>query len=421
MNKELFDKRIKELSIHKDACGGYNGKRTYDFHLNEKEWSKCERNMPLEIKEAYKNGGGSELLKRKNTPPKMAHIASSSRFIYETFKLNQYEKLLTITNTINNNGKFYFEYKLPIRKGTNKEIATANMDGAYIYNSDKSGIFIEAKCHELFDTHTITFSYSYFLEGYLTGKDKLSLQLNENLLRFKIKKSAFGFDKTHKYIYFNIKKFLCDLFELTKSESSNKELVYYYNKENIIKMKHKNKLQKQIEIFINSHYISSFLKRNNITIKFIEDDTCADHSIFDRNNIVFDASYLIDGYLNSNKSCSLQLDNKFIEVELDKTTFGISPDDNLFLDIKQCICHLLSISSTALTNKDLIFLYFKPKNLNNEKFNFEKEFNSLEDQFVSFCNTPSINRILKEYNISTKLVYSTNNSFEEDPVFVIKQ
>ena len=373
--------------------------------------------MSQDIKAAYKKGGGSELLRRENMPPKMAHIASSSRFIYETFKSSPNEKVSKIIKNISSEGIFTFEHKLPIINGFNEEITEANMDGTYISNSEKHGVFFEAKCHELFDSHSIVFSYTYFLKGYLTKKEKQSLQLKNNQIKFKIKKSALGFNKSHKYIHFNIKKFLCDLFELSTSKSAKKELIYYYNKNKIMTMLHKDELKEQINIFINSYYVSGFLKRNNIEINFKEDNNYHENELFKRNTLSFESSYLLDGYLNGNANHSLQLDNKYIEVEIDKTVFGIPSNEKLYLDIKQFICHLFSISSTKLLTKDLVFLYFKPKDLNSGNVNFEKEYNYLENQFSAFCNNNNIARILKEFNISTRLVYATNNSFEDTPVF----
>ena len=129
-------------------------------------------------------------------------------------------------------------------------------------------------------------------------------------------------------------------------------------------MLHKDELKEQINIFINSYYVSGFLKRNNIEIKFKEDNNHHENELFKRNALSFESSYHLDGYLNGNANHSLQLDNKYIEVEIDKTVFGILSNEKLYLDIKQFICHLFSISSTKLLTKDLVFLYFKPKDLN---------------------------------------------------------
>jgi hypothetical protein len=197
INKEMFDKKLIELYLKND----YNKddfnyraedfkiqgekQKSYPLYFSKKKWNMFLKNLK-EDKEAYKSyvlGGGSETIekyiKRGKTynPPKMAAVASSSRFIYSTFKDKKYkDKISKIVGDILD-GEFRFEHILPF-----KNVSKSFLDGSYI-SKDKA-VFLEAKCHEIFDKHKIILRKSYYESGLLTSDNDFSLQISNVILKY---------------------------------------------------------------------------------------------------------------------------------------------------------------------------------------------------------------------------------------------
>jgi hypothetical protein len=91
--KAKFDLEIKRLSGLDENFFGYktpDGK-VYDNYLSNDTWDNFKNQMSNRFRQSYSDGSGGELLPSKGRggwyPPKMASIASSSRFAYLTFKL----------------------------------------------------------------------------------------------------------------------------------------------------------------------------------------------------------------------------------------------------------------------------------------------------------------------------------------------
>lgn len=296
--KIIFDERLKELAIQNkiysenDFLYITRDNNTYPNYLNNNLFEKLLNIMKEnnnEIYMQYKNGSGGELdskysrKTKKYIPPKMASIASSSRFAYLTFiDKNNYNEISKIINEKELENRFYFEEKLNVK---NIKGATPNLDVMAKTKDGNSGIFFEVKCHELFNHHIIEFSDAYIKTNVLTSKKEYSLQFNENELK-----------------------------------------------------------------------------------------------------------------MNKDK------------VRINKSVFGYSQDERVLIDIKQLVCHLLGIANTSYEKKQLIYLYFKPKNINDKEIN--DIFNQLTNQFIRISKLKEILNFCNRYNISLKLVYATNDAFE---------
>lgn len=278
--KRNFDKILKELSPYDEKCFGYvtaDGE-IFDVYFENKIWNEFCKEMLKDEKayNAYALGSGGELKEKlksnkKSLPPKMASIASSSRFIYCTFKdKNYYNKLSLITNDLEKDGEFRFEDKLKIKNVSN---ATANLDASY--KTLDRHIYVEAKCHELFNTHKILFSYAYLKGNALTGNYQYSLNIDEeylimNEMDVQVKGEAFGLSETER-LFLNVKQFISHLLSIANTSVENKELIYlYFKPDKVIEFNEEyNILEQQFASFCKSKYISDFCKKNNILIKLV--------------------------------------------------------------------------------------------------------------------------------------------------------
>lgn len=279
-NESKFDKKLKELSGYNESCFGYvtadGGK--YDLYFENQLWHNFISEMSKDEKayKAYALGSGSEL-KEKTTknkkiiPPKMASIASSSRFIYCTFKnKDYYKKLSLIVDDIDDNGEFQFEDKLAIK---NVKMAKANLDASY--KTPNKHIYIEAKCHEMFATNELTFSKGYLKGKALCGDYKYSLNIDEKFIIIndddvQISPRAFNLSEDEK-LYICAKQFICHLLGVSHFNVSCKELIYLYFKPEKLSGYDKEYaiLERQFDNFCKSKYISEFCLKNNISIKLV--------------------------------------------------------------------------------------------------------------------------------------------------------
>lgn len=157
--KASFDKQLKK-NVDNDDIFGYavlpNEDREYPEHVYKEYYSKrtfsefCEemKDKYKDIYVAYAKGKGSELV---GAPPKMASVASSSRFCYLALR----DASIDVFGE-NSGKKFEFEKNLPVCeiKGTNPQM-DAFCDG------ESADYFFEFKCHELFDVHEKEISEQY--------------------------------------------------------------------------------------------------------------------------------------------------------------------------------------------------------------------------------------------------------------------
>ena len=146
ISKNKFDYLIKKnlVDVFGNDCFGYEIEdKSYDIYYNKEAYnkfiSKMQNGKYNKFYNQYNRGKGSELKEKRNMPPKMASVASSSRFCYLALR-DGYKQF-------NNSEDIIFEHSCRI-KGVN---AIANLD-AYI---PKANIYCEVKCHEIFSQHSI--------------------------------------------------------------------------------------------------------------------------------------------------------------------------------------------------------------------------------------------------------------------------
>lgn len=110
--------------------------RDYWNYMSNKSWEKHVRAMLPEHFYQYKKADGGELFEKNSRwgllPPKMASFGSSSRMIYNLSK---------------DTPEFVFEKQMPTHVGHD-----ANLDGFLLCNN--TAIFVEAKCREIYSSHT---------------------------------------------------------------------------------------------------------------------------------------------------------------------------------------------------------------------------------------------------------------------------
>ena len=132
--------RDKERRESKPYYGeGYiisKSKSVYDRYMSNEGWERYLAEMSEDHRIQYEKGDGGELNEKRGRwgtyPPKMACYGSSSRIIY------------TLLRGVAN---IEFEKKFATQVGH-----TANLD-AYLQTSD-TDIFLEAKCREIYASHT---------------------------------------------------------------------------------------------------------------------------------------------------------------------------------------------------------------------------------------------------------------------------
>lgn len=172
MNKNEFDKLIKEQLCQADYVFGYKiEEKLYPNYYTVDEFKKYKsslKKIKLDGKyktvfEAYESGKGEELNEKHNKkykklmPPKMASVASSSRYTVESILKAPYENIQQIFN-LKYNYKKDAEIGMPFQRGG----IPPQLD-AHLYDDNRE-IFIEAKCHEIFSSHPMKMKISYALQ-----------------------------------------------------------------------------------------------------------------------------------------------------------------------------------------------------------------------------------------------------------------
>lgn len=269
MNKTNFDNIIlNNLVIAEGADAfGYHiseADTSYPVYYNKNAFDTFINQMKQGYPDAYTayyNGKGSELLPAANgkNPPKMASVASSSRFCYLALR-NGAQAL--------GGGKVEFEYDCPIEgiRGTAPQMDARSAEG---------NIFIEVKCHEIFDKHHIELSAQY--RNWLTDLNKgfaLSIPENSEMSKIRLPLSLFNIHENSSM--FDIKQLLCHLMGIASHPQKPATLVYLFFKpqaENTAEQKQIDevfcKLQSEIKCIFNSEPIANFCKANQITLRAV--------------------------------------------------------------------------------------------------------------------------------------------------------
>lgn len=275
MNKTEFDNIIKKNLVEKygeDKFGYIIEDKPYDNYYCNEEFQIFKNEM--EHKEEYSKyyncyyaGAGSELIEKKSryglVPPKMASVASSSRFCYLALRDGATIDLI-------GGNKVQFEYECEISDITSKTYPQLD---AFI---EDSNTFIEAKCHEIFDPHQIVMSKKYI--EYLSRDFEIDLEGMIKEEKIIIPLSEFGINKN--FSRFDIKQLLCHLIGISskkkKLDIDNVNLTYLFFKpktsDEIINQQIDmifDDLAGEInQIFTNEH-ICKFTSKHNITLKAI--------------------------------------------------------------------------------------------------------------------------------------------------------
>jgi hypothetical protein len=205
--QQRFDLAKKEFEKGNTNDGYYmaDSNKTYKTHYTNSKWEEFVSEMKMDYPEAYDryyNCPGGEMKEyydkrwKQLLPPKMASYGSSSRFIY------------MISRHI---PSFWFEEGLPISfPGYGKE-AEASLDGFY----EKKCIFVEAKCHEFYNSLNTEFKekyedfYNYLVDA--TG-GRFSFVVNK---KFRKPTVRFSWEKTP-ITQFDLKQVLCHLLGIAK-------------------------------------------------------------------------------------------------------------------------------------------------------------------------------------------------------------
>jgi len=276
--KSRFDKIIKDNIIAKkeksDDSFGYcvlpNNDKKFDVHVYDLYYSNREfdefcntmKNEYNAIYDYYARGKGSELV---GTPPKMASVASSSRFCY--LSLRNATKIDTIRDFGFDEGEkveqFEFEKDLvvPNVTGTNPQ-----MD-AFI-ETDETVFFFEFKCHEIFDNH----------------KKELSLQYQKPLAEFDVTMSStaipyasFGIDQIK---LFDLKQFITHILGIINYDPDNGKrkvfsYVYFKPKKVAKNLFNYEELTGEIRNIFNSTAVNNICTNNQIELRlyYYENDT----------------------------------------------------------------------------------------------------------------------------------------------------
>lgn len=259
MRKNNFDAIIKKnlMKIIGDKFGYItaDGVKHDDYYKKEVFETFCDE-MKYGHWKRFAEGAGSELKVHKHmgkeVPPKMASVASSSRFCY----------LALHNGWINGNRNVTFEEKCKIY---DISYAYANLD-AYFPDDNR---YFEVKCHEIFDSHPVVLRNAYISK--FLGKDKV-FEIDEKFCKkgdgeFEIALSLFGIEGDRTML--DIKQLLCHLMGLaTRKEKA--VLTYLFFKPEINDKEVDGMFEKLIDEIgkvFNSNVVTTFCKKNGITLE----------------------------------------------------------------------------------------------------------------------------------------------------------
>lgn len=283
MKKTDFDKVIKNNLINPndaDDCFTYKiDNREYPEYYNKKTFDSFVNTMKDNYPEhyrKYREGKGSELIEKNSRygkmPPKMASVASSSRFCYLALK-DGTDAL--IDGRYITSDEVEFEKKCEIFKNS----ATSPHLDAYIAD-EKCDVYIEAKCHEIFDSHKVIMKAAYlkYFKDKNIFSDIVSI-VGESEEDFSIPLELFGInDETTKL---DIKQLICHLLGIAEQNKGKPvKLVYMFFKP-VVDDKDVagnikdifDELKEEIKVIFGCRIIREFCKANNIELMAIAEES----------------------------------------------------------------------------------------------------------------------------------------------------
>lgn len=306
ISKKNFDILIKQNLIatgtpEEDFLYVINDDRKYPEYYSANGFSNFVNDMKNNYPEHFrkfsgdkgvtenKGGVGGELIVKNSKyglmPPKMASVASSSRFCYLALR-NGTNALIKDKTISRNNIEFEKECRI-----FSDGLSAPQLD-AFV-SDNNCNIYIEAKCHEIFDNHKATFKnkyYKYFkddkslceaLYGIEKGKNSFTIPLTV----FDIKKKTTRFD---------IKQLVCHLLGIAnQNKGVESELVYIFFKPIAEKEEQKRQLDnvfkelsEEIKSIFTCKVIGDFCKNNKIKLKAIAENTKVMEQLGNENVIV---------------------------------------------------------------------------------------------------------------------------------------
>lgn len=289
LSKKEFDAIIRENLIaagKSEKSFGYEtiDNRIYYDYYTVSEFQAFVDEMKLNYPEHYKKfygvqdakenkgGQGGELIPKRGRwgimPPKMASVASSSRFCYLALR-DGTDILIPNRSLIKGDVEFEKECKIF------EDGLTAPQLDAYIKDST-CDYYIEAKCHEIFDSHKIEFKNKYWD---IFERDKSFHGALTKVIKkkdtFELPKELFGITENH--LRFDVKQFICHLLGIAhQSKGKCAELIYLFfkpkcNQANVSTQIDEifDELQREIEAIFNSSLIKDFCENHQIKLNVI--------------------------------------------------------------------------------------------------------------------------------------------------------
>ena len=271
MNQTTFDKIILDNLIAKhgaDSFGYRNAEgRVYDAYYTNAMFDTFIDTMQIQYPSHYEKfdkGKGSELKPRRNgiIPPKMASVASSSRFCY--LALRDGAPHIGVDSV-----EFEHECRIAQKCGTHPQ-----MDACSLSNQ----VYVEAKCHEIFAASKETSLGKDYIEYIYGTKDGIGFDLpteEKPTDRFEIPLKQFGLMRFP--MYFDLKQFLCHLWGVASQERDrDKTLLYLFFRPKTEDDKLRTELEAvfdglraEIEAVFRSRAVMDFCRANRIALRAV--------------------------------------------------------------------------------------------------------------------------------------------------------
>lgn len=310
ISKKEFDAIIKENIIKSGVAEddfGYktDQNRIYQEYYVKSAFDKFVDEMKSDYPEHYKKyygddsanenrgGMGGELIPKRGRwgmmPPKMASVASSSRFCYLALR-NGTNALFSDWEATKDDVEFEKECRIF------EDGPTAPQLDAYIENPSCK-CYIEVKCHEIFDSHKIEFKNKYWD---IFQKNKSFCHVLENAVKheesFELARNVFDLSDAH--LRFDVKQFVCHLLGIAnQTKGKRAKLVYLFFKPKNSDEKTNarideifEELRNEIHLIFSSKVIEEFCLDNQIELEAIVQecdvmkklDTCNSWKLFSR-------------------------------------------------------------------------------------------------------------------------------------------
>ncbi len=272
LTKEKFDGIIKSnlINFKSDVSAnnfGYKIEgRNFDLYYEKSWFESFVNSMANEIRDRY----GREIKPKGNEPPHMASVGSSSHFCYIALKDIEGVE---------------FEKDCPIFYR-----AVPHID-AYIPQEDCE-VFVEVKCHEIFDSHKTKMSKKY--GKYFKENDIFTELIPKDWTVDKELSIPLNLLGVNKKCSFDVKQFICHLLGIAANRCEKPaKLVYLFfipvvdDEETAGEIKEVfDQLQSEIKALFTSEPIMKFCKAKNISLSAIAEKSRTMEALSAENMVV---------------------------------------------------------------------------------------------------------------------------------------